>query len=965
MTTPGRHGKVVAFEGSSDSSVCTQLRLLPVSPQILILPSLENYLLPSDPRDRDPARFHAPTFVRSVHDAAAARMTAALSFLNEGSPDAKRLVFLNGGTPPPTPSASAPSPRTRRLGTWQGPRTASGPCNRNNDDDDKDPRARKTAPLLLVLAPAVSGSDELRFLESFFIHDPITTAMRAADALDRQTESLQPSTVLDLTPAATARRPRPRSMSLPIYGFLDNLGDSAPFFVFGARSDKLMSGDESSPRLAITSFYDEPDDTDGLDSCLASPSRTARRAAWAKHRRLWRSLHPAHVLFAVPLPARQPAEGHLLDRASTRSGARLLELSLRLSSTTTQINHWFEDLDDIKRFSNPNVGSDKAAPASPSSVSPSYGGGGLPTSSAFVVRPATATPSSGTDAEVAPSVARASIEPVLPFTEDLVVYFKNGRPDSVLDRVVRSLKRNTAYGKQQPPVVPVVADVQREERIRTPARPVVTPTKQESPPVRTVRASPSIQTTSTTDNDEYDPFSYQNQPSWMSTSRLTMSTTITTKTTISSPGAQQRPFAHPRPSSSRIHEFDVTGSPTALAVQNGLRSLLSKRFPAAENGFRQFSFHPLPELDGFWRPIFPGAVRDRDARPGQDVANSSSNNSSVSVSGGRIVDQIIAFGAQTGVPETSSPASRLDFRYLVANAMQAFTAQPLAKQTDENPFANPYLLATLVIPHLETYLAAHCEVRLLVLEYPSEHLATVLAMQRLLGLDLMKVAQIIAADHHSASGNHLFGPLRGARSQESSRSATPTKWPSTHYYGVSSSPSRSAENLTPATANYLLTSRATEAEVSTFLSTISAVLAAISPLYADSYYYAGGLHHQHEQSRRLDSAGSAGPSSMGSPAMSPPPSGATFSAIPHLTVSSQSPLLSPASLPHYGTSSPSIYRSAKHLPLEPEDEGVGLDIDDGSDYEDLEEKRLMPIFMRRSTARKSDSHKALKFLGLA
>jgi len=131
-----------------------------------------------------------------------------------------------------------------------------------------------------------------------------------------------------------------------------------------------------------------------------------------------------------------------------------------------------------------------------------------------------------------------------------------------------------------------------------------------------------------------------------------------------------------------------------------------------------------------------------------------------------------------------------------------------------------------------------------------------------------------------------------------------------------------------------------------------------------------------------------------------------------LTVSSQSPLLSPASLPHYGTSfqnppspaesplqtprsqrggrlsptgstttattttttttnttggrrSPSIYRSAKHLPLEHEDEGVGLDIDDGSDYEDLEEKRLMPIFMRRSTARKSDSNKALKFLGLA
>ena len=68
------------------------------------------------------------------------------------------------------------------------------------------------------------------------------------------------------------------------------------------------------------------------------------------------------------------------------------------------------------------------------------------------------------------------------------------------------------------------------------------------------------------------------------------------------------------------------------------------------------------------------------------------------------------------------------------------------------------------------------------------------------------------------------------------------------------------------------------------------------------------------------------------------------------------------------------FRSRKGPPLPPKEGRVKqidaesmltLDLEDDSDFEDLEEKRLMPIFMKRPPVRKGNSRKALKFLGLA
>lgn len=87
------HGSIVAFEGSPEI-VSTQLRLLPISTQILVLPSVETYM----PESADDTPFDARSFVLAVHEASVARRKLATDFLRDSSPTRKKLVFLNGGT---------------------------------------------------------------------------------------------------------------------------------------------------------------------------------------------------------------------------------------------------------------------------------------------------------------------------------------------------------------------------------------------------------------------------------------------------------------------------------------------------------------------------------------------------------------------------------------------------------------------------------------------------------------------------------------------------------------------------------------------------------------------------------------------------------------------------------------------------------------------------------------------------
>lgn len=169
--------------------------------------------------------------------------------------------------------------------------------------------------------------------------------------------------------------------------------------------------------------------------------------------------------------------------------------------------------------------------------------------------------------------------------------------------------------------------------------------------------------------------------------------------------------------------------------------------------------------------------------------------------------------------------------------MQSLAAQPLAHQAqNSNRFDDHYLLAGLIIPHLETYLAANYGTRFLLLDYPAEHLATVLALQKLVGTAVFKVAGIIDSEATSPSPSGISSPMLSRHSSHCGNADTS----GLDSFNLPGSPFPDERTKTsPAhhkkcsfsEANYLLTSSATESEISVFTATILKDLTDIDPFY--------------------------------------------------------------------------------------------------------------------------------------
>jgi hypothetical protein len=84
---------LVSLDGNTNI-ISTQLRLLPPSPKVLILPPLSTAV--HQPAADVP--FDARAFIRHVHEALSTRLELARSFLHSSSSTQPRLVFMNGGS---------------------------------------------------------------------------------------------------------------------------------------------------------------------------------------------------------------------------------------------------------------------------------------------------------------------------------------------------------------------------------------------------------------------------------------------------------------------------------------------------------------------------------------------------------------------------------------------------------------------------------------------------------------------------------------------------------------------------------------------------------------------------------------------------------------------------------------------------------------------------------------------------
>ncbi|KAM5345782.1 hypothetical protein ACJ41O_011643 [Fusarium nematophilum] len=976
-------GSIVAFEGHCET-ISTQLRLLPTSPQILILPNIQSYVSNEGMEDRFDARLH----VKRIHEAVAARHEAAQAFLQGSTANSKRLVFMNGGTP----GAQAICIKAIMEHETDGDYNRAGAIFNHLvkegvaglDNPARDWRRRNT----------FEYYGEQDYDEE--LEDPITRAMRAADALDRQTASLQPNNDLDLTIAG-----RPRSNSLPLYGYADNFGDAAPFFVFGAQDQAEIESviDEVveevySPRTSMfaVTHYDKPADTvyPGFTNLQPpSPKIPFPRSPSC--------IGESYGSMAVPSPLGPEVFTPRSDVFSIRSTdnvvygeASLLDMRLsgrratltrvksldRIYPATPKYRDLCVPLDSAELARESERDLEHQAPSEarrhscmvitsakdsrPSRLSYIEGPRTIvvrsnrPTVKVAPVplekkrRPARASyVDRGTDAEEVPEPVEP-FKPVLPFFEDLVVHFKEEVPDALLDAVVGGFKA----GKY-----PVVSHSSVFEADEANASDPGTPQSQSIKDPDCVDdgyEEPAVVARSSY-TDDYDPFAYV-QPTWPQTKPLQQVPKVQIERP---PTPAQTPPPLISDADERIHEFNISSQQTAVAIQNSLRSILKDHFPPETQGYRQFQFPLLPELEGLWRPIF----RDTDSDSSRET--------------NRRVDQILAIGAQRGVKRGYSSAitgqleklgtkasgmsrsGKLDFRYLLANAMQAYTAQPLTSQTHDNPFTNSYLLATLIIPHLETYLALHTEVRYLLLEYPPEHLPTMLALQKLVGVDMMKVAQIVDANSKDILPfTHLRGttPINGPEQGPVGR------------FGTSLSPTAGpCYDVTVSKANFLLTSTASDSEVATFISTILKILSEISSFYVPEE-----------------------PPKKPSPKKTKPPSlTGTFSPFPRVSSGPQSPMSPSALAARFGAGlpgssaissrAPSIAETVKtakssksklsraksrRKPSISDAQSILTMYVDDSDW-DQEDRRIMPILVKKPDTRKGNSRKALKFLGLA
>ncbi|KAG5983595.1 hypothetical protein E4U55_007765 [Claviceps digitariae] len=1006
MAAESSMGSIIAFEGEPDL-VSTQLRLLPTSSQLLILPSVEFYVKPGDLHQC----FSARGFVQQIHTALVARNDAARTFLNGSTTDHKRLVFLHGSTP----GAQTLCVKEIMKYKTNGNRAEAEAIFEDIVKDGVAGLHDHLSDMDLVNHGFGFSYSSCPVKDVFNVEeDAITKAMRAADALDQQTASLQPSNGLGLGLSLPSR---PRSSSLPLYGFLDDFADSTPFYVFGSRGPRdeessIQDGDTEKFSAPITPratmFSKSTQHTSkipNLGSWCQSPSIYSPSCAGEIYRPE-SSVDVANAVVAdSPVSetfSLQSSDNVVFGKASVldvrrssgyrsitrvKSLDRIYPATPRFRDLGIPAQSWLDDPDTPSMWQYPKsatwLSDDRSQRSSRVSI--------VDRPRTIVVRPRLSSvqmqpvPISkkrkkaeeligsaktnyvdrGTDARQS-VVKDLAYRPVLPPVEDLVVnIIRHDSADSLLESAVSAFKY-----RRFPPLTysPTASDADNNDG-SAPG----TPTQPSSESGDKLRVQCKETDMLSPRTDDYDPFSYTKTPWHLSKSAdLAIAVSV-----VQLPTPTQTP---PPPavseSESKIHEFHVASGQTAVSVQNSLRSILREYFPPDTTGYRQFQISLLPEFDELWRPLFRG---------------SSSHNRD---DGNGI--QILAIGSQKGVKKEYSQAvtgrlekvgrksceivttGRVEFRYLLANAMQAFTAQRLANQID-NPFTNSYMLATLIIPHLETYLTLHTDVRYLLLMYPPEHLATVLALQKLIGANVMKVVQIVDS---TSKADSSFTHIRGASASMKSRfESTPLRPPF--------SSQTTSSGVAVSEANYLLTSTASEKDIATFVSTVwniaveePDVSASRTATERTNTKVSKSLQVKH-RNESLENTPKPEPAPRRSPCSkattyAPPSRG--FDASTTITTTTTTTSHEPSS-PAVSLRAPSIVETmrtfksmknkrsqsrtrTKSVPQIETESLTSFDYIDDSD-DDMDERRLMPVFLQKHHLQTPNSRKALKFLGLA
>lgn len=659
-----QHGNIVAIEGNADM-VATQLRLLPQSTKILIIPALSTALPPIKAEPFDALRW-----VRHVQDAFVARSETARSFLKSSNSMQPRLVFLNGG------SVSARVECIQRIAEQM----TNGRIDEAEaifNDIVKDGVAGLLRPDDIaedvMVQPAKSPSsvypEEDRDENSPDLRGAI--AMEAADRLDNQTVEFQSpagngmfsqsraedhdpgdhkahcrqneeeitnlyagdikKTVIIL-PDGLADREIPTTRSKrSTFGVLPATTyspDPPRSFAFGRESTYELDGegDESEDVLSIG---DRSEITPGIIE-----------VGQAQVIRVEAKTSPRHLRSVMSMDRFKGNPGALGNRRRSRSlTPKVISASAvahRMAALKGYGHGRRASLSDLEKAPEPSFvraisTTIKKAPgktSANSSATPSprriYVDRG--TDAGPILRINTKPPPTPDTVSGEYNGERPPFEPVFPVFEDLVIHFTDGADNSLLESVIRSYK-NGGYpvmshsrsgftsSESSPTNSPQSSNGLREERMRQLFGPT---TEYEDFGYQVLQKSNPFTTEDSRPRSRQHRFPHRQGAS------------IENPPVISP--APLSPAATPPPTRSsvaqRFHRVSsIDNNKTATGIQNSLRAVLNIHFPPELTNYRQYSV-PV-DSDRLWKPVF----RDSDGHTQE----------------GRTVDQIIAVGAEDGV----------------------------------------------------------------------------------------------------------------------------------------------------------------------------------------------------------------------------------------------------------------------------------------------------------------------------
>lgn len=663
-------GKLVALEGNTEN-ISVQLRLLPPSRKILVLSPVDHK---SFTKSSD--EFDARAFIRDVHEALTERTEAARSFLQSSTRTHPKLVFLNGGAISARATCIAKISENITNGAIGAAETifneivkdgVDGLMKHSESDDKKelsglleaeDEQEGEKAGISALETKMGENSFEQqnKMFRSEDLEDisPQPLDDDDQDPIENRTSGQRsdsdPGTLKSWQSHSLKQHPNERRaifttqqgdqivqtvLEVPArnrrFPIQDPKDVQEKRSTFGPRDSNYTGTTQFT--TALTHQSEESEDDGGYDgmspddmismpatpavvfgeACLVdvqsgSPSRTIRKApsfdrfSPSNSRLQSPSLAPPqlkHTTSAYHLRGRALSPGGLTDKRYSTFSQSLPRTTFVKASETT-----------IKRSPTLN-GSTRTTSSSGEAPVPS-----------LYVDPAT-------DVEVFDVSKVKAFSPVFSLVEDLIIHFIDDSSNEILESVLQSYKCGIYPVVPSSQAVPTTMSDSPTSEYSS-IRPTSFDMKQSNRP----ESYQSILQGgfSYTERSEFDPYgtarySAEHGQRWSGTKHY--KEIENTQTELLTP--IHTPVNENYSGGEKFVDLSTVSSSTAISIQNSLRQLLSRHFPAGENQYSQHCFPVAPEADRLWKPVFRN---DKNASIGNE---------------GRTVDQIIALGCEAGV----------------------------------------------------------------------------------------------------------------------------------------------------------------------------------------------------------------------------------------------------------------------------------------------------------------------------